>query len=171
LVTFDVPATLPVGTYTIDMVSNGTALNQSTVEVVAVGGTPNVFDTHEGGPLVPEMLYSMERAENFAIELAGTTVPYALQIDFTHDPDATIGGVGKPYVLNPRGDIKSVAWSDDGTSMRVIVTPARGVLSNMKHFNFYVAGGITGLLVQTVSGYDINGVAVGGVSATVTANN
>ena len=170
LVVFDVPASLPVGTYTVEMVSNGNVLNSSTVAVTDVGGSPTVFDTHEGGPLLPEMLYSMERAENYSIEFAGTTVPYAVQVGFLHGPDATVGGTGKPYVLNPRGDIKSVAWSSDGTSMRVILTPTQAALTRTKHFNFYVAGGITGLTVDSVDAYDVNGQPVLGVSAVAVAN-
>ncbi len=168
MVVYDVPPTLPIGTYAVEMVSNGNVLNTATVDVVDVGGSPNTFDTHEGGVLLPEMLYSMERAEHYTIDFTGTTVPYALQADFIHNDDATLGGTGRPYVVNPRGDVTSVAWTDDGNSLRVIVTPTRTGLSKMQHFRFYVAGGITGLIPQSVEAFDINGNPVAGVNATAT---
>jgi hypothetical protein len=171
MVVFDVPPSLPIGTYNVEMVSNGNVLNTSTVEVVDVGGSPSTFDTHEGGPLLPEMLYSMERAENYSIDFSGATVPYALQVEFLHDPDSTLGGTGRPYVINTRGDILNIAWTDDGTSMRVIVTPARTGLSRMEHFKFYVAGGITGLIPQLVEAFDIDGNPVTGVSVTANPGN
>lgn len=171
MVVFDVPPSLPIGTYNVEMVSNGNVLNTSTVEVVDVGGSPSTFDTHEGGPLLPEMLYSMERAENYSIDFSGATVPYALQVEFLHDPDDTLGGTGRPYVINTRGDILNIAWTDDGTSMRVIVTPARTGLSRMEHFKFYVAGGITGLIPQLVEAFDIDGNPVTGVSVTANPGN
>lgn len=168
MVVFDVPPTLPIGTYNVEMIADENVLTASTVDVVDIGGSPNAFDTHEGGPLLPEMLYSMERAENYSIDFTGTTVPHALQVDFLHDPDDSLGGTGRPHVINPRGDMTNVAWTDDGTSMRVIVTPARTGLSRMEHFRFYVAGGITGLIPQLVEAFDIDGNPVTGVS--VTAN-
>jgi hypothetical protein len=171
MVVFDVPSSLPIGAYNAEMVSNGNVMNTATFEVVDAGGSANTFDTHEGGPLLPEMLYSMERADNYSIDFTGTTVPYALQVEFLHNPDEALGGTGRPYVINSRGDIKNVAWTDDGTSMRVIVTPARTGLSKMEHFKFYVAGGITGLIPQLVEAYDINGNPVTGVSVVATPGN
>jgi len=101
---------------------------------------------------------------------SGSTVPHSIQVDLTHDPDTASGGVGKVQVINTRGDIKSIAWTDDGANLWVLLTPTKGQASlRMKDFKFYVAGDVTGfqVLPSDVSTFDINGNAVSGVTASV----
>ena len=164
----DLPASLPLGTTYIDISNPEGESAWSSVEIVDGVGSPAVFDAELNGPLTEQQLASLERADHYVISFDGTTLPYAIQVDFTHDPDAANGGTGVAHVVNTRGDIKNVAWTDDGYNLRVIVTPAKGVaLSNMVDFKFYVAGGITGLTVSQVKAFDENGNPVAGVTATV----
>lgn len=110
----------------------------------------------------------MERVAHFTVGFSGSTIPVAIQLDLSHDPDVDHGGSGRPYVINPRGDIKNVMWSDTGTAMRVLMTPAKmQPLSSFSDYKFYVAGGITNLNIVDLKAVDINGNDVAGVTATV----
>jgi hypothetical protein len=91
-------------------------------------------------------------------------VPFAIQVELSHD-----AGVGKPYIITPRGDITSLNWSDDGQNTKVLlnftkITPLHKV---MTRFKFYVSGSVTGLQIQNVKAYDANGDPVTGVSANI----
>ena len=84
----------------------------------------------------------------------------SIQFEFTHTP-----AVGKTWIVNPRGDLKNVLWSDTGSGVRVILTPTAGAtLSQMIDFKFYISGGISGITPTNLKAYDINGVPVSGVS-------
>lgn len=161
----DLPTNLPTGIATIDITSTSGESASSTVNIVSGTGTPNTFYT-KWEPLNPNELHSMERVSHFTIDFKGSTIPFAIQMDLSHDPDVDHGGTGRAYVLNPRGDLKNVTWSDTGTNLRVIISPARGqALSNIHDYKFYVAGGITNLAVLSVKAVDINGNNVSGVTA------
>jgi len=110
----------------------------------------------------------MQRAGHYTVNISGSTVPYAVQLDLVHAPDVDHGGAGKAHVINPRGDIKNVSWRDDGSNLRVMLMPAKGVaLGNMKDFKFYVAGGVTGLNIISVKAVDTNGNPVAGVTGSI----
>jgi hypothetical protein len=141
----------------------------SEVEIVEGNGQPNTFQATFGS-LSKQQLASMERVPHYTVGFLGSTIPYAIQIDLAHDPDVDHGGAGRAHVTNPRGDLKGVAWKDDGSNLRVILAPAkRSVLGNMKEFKFYVAGGVTGLQVVNVKAVDIDGNSVPGISASITS--
>lgn len=163
----DLPATLPTGTATIS-VSNPTGESaSSTVNIVDGTGTSNIFDT-VAGPLNTYQLASLERVTHYTIYFTGNTIPYAIQVDLSHSADVNHGGVGMACVINPRGDLKNVSWSDTGVSLRAILMPAKGqALSAMLDYKFYVAGGITNLNVVDVKAFDINGNPVAGITASV----
>ena len=163
----DLPANLPVGTTSIEISNPTGEYIDSEVEIVSGTGTPNTFSS-TWGDLSPNQLASMERVSHFTVGFDGSTVPFAIQADLSHSPDVDHGGTGRAYVINPRGDLKNVTWSDTGTSLRVIIAPDRAqALSNIHDYKFYVAGGITNLAVQSIKAVDINGNAVSGVTATI----
>jgi len=163
----DLPSTLPTGTTTIAITTPSGESASSTVDIVPGTGSPNSFLTTIG-PLNPDQMTSLERVAHYTIGFTGSTVPYAIQVDFAHDPDVDHGGAGRAYVINPRGDLENVSWSDTGTSLRAIVMPAKGqALSSIAYYKFYVAGGITNLSVTSVKAVDINGNTVGGVAAAI----
>jgi hypothetical protein len=115
------------------------------------------------------------------VTFAGSQVPAAIQLELSHDPDRdAVGGSGQAYVVPPRGDLKSFAWTDTGTTMRVLITPTwqktpedisrtSGDPETLKWFKFYVAGDITGLQIvsNSVQAFDSDGGPVTGITATL----
>lgn len=163
----DLPSSLPVGDATIAITTPQGESTTSVVEIVSGAGRPNTFQTTLG-PISATQLLTMQRVQHFTVNFSGSVVPYAAQLDFTHNPDRDHGGTGRAHVINPRGDIKNVSWRDDGASLRVIITPAKNAApTNIKDFKFYVAGGITGLQVVNVKSFDINGNVMSGVTAAI----
>lgn len=176
----DLPTVIATGPATISFSeSTGITLNTAAVEVLSGTASSDTFDVYNPGapgyPFnvvanVPSAIRAMERADNYTIEFPGdwgAIVPHAIQLEFTHT-----FGIGKPWVVNPRGDLKHTIWSDDGTNLRVMITPANGNTLDYNPKNkFYIAGGIAGLVLKPngLKAYDINGSPITGVTATVTA--
>lgn len=172
-IVLDLPSTVAEGIVDIDIQSaTGDTIKPVQVEILPGAGSANTFGNWNGWSLDTTHLRYMERAPYYTVDFTGSSVPHAIQINLLHDPDASSGGVGIPYVVNPRGDLKSVAWSDDGAQLRVILMPTGAAsLADIKHFKFYVTGGLTGLLVSSVSAYDSDGSPVPGeVLAQITPN-
>lgn len=164
----DLPASLPVGTASIEISDTSGGYAYSELEIVAGAGRPNPFYASVNGPLSRNQLATMERVPHFTVDFNGSAIPFAIQIDLSHGPDVDHGGSGRAHVVNPRGDLKNVTWSDTGTSMRVVILPAKAqALSNIHDYKFYVAGGVTNLTVLNIKAVDINGNAVSGVTATI----
>lgn len=167
----DLPATLPVGLASIylENVNDPNEFWSANVDIVAGDGRANLFDTEIAGPIGSDQMASLERVGHYTISFDGPTIPYSMQITLTHSPDVDHGGVGRAYVVNPRGDVKSVAWADDGFTTKVILTPSKEAqIDNMPDFKFYIAGGIVDLSQQpTVQAYDISGSPITGVTATI----
>lgn len=174
----DLPSTMAIGTATISIAdSGGATIQPSYISVVSGTGNSNFFTFYGpwgGTPSLlstwPELLGSMERADRYTITF-GTyqdangknVIPHSIQTQFTHTPN-----VGKTWVVNPRGDIKNVVWNDDGTNLTVMLTPTRGMtLKQMLDFKFYLAGGITGLTQTGLKAYDVNGLPMSGVTASI----
>ena len=179
-VLLDLPSSLNAGAATIDVLTSGVSIlpQPVSVEILPSTGSSYTFNTAEWGPLTSNQIHSMERANHYVVTFSGSAVPAAIQVDFTHDPDRDNAGTGQAYVVHPRGDIKSIAWGDNGTALRVILTPSWHKtaedaaatslnVETLEWFKFYVAGGITGLQVAAVHAYDINGNDIEGLSATI----
>ena len=168
----DLPTSLPTGTTVIDINSISGETASSSFEIIDGVGAPELFDVDINGSLNINQLKSMERVSNYVVSFSSSTIPYAIQAEFTHFPDMLNGGTGTTYVINPRGDLKGLNWSDDGSNLKVILTPAQMKnLSHMKDFKFYVAGGIEGLILSNVSAVDIDGNSVSAVTAEIISNN
>jgi hypothetical protein len=166
----DLPGNLPMGATTIQ-ISNPQGENSSTqLEIIPGTGQPNQFQTTVGG-LSADQLHSLERVGHYTINFSGSTIPFAIQLDLTHNPDVDHGGSGRAYVVNTRGDLKNLAWKDDGTNLRLVLTPAKpAVPGKIKDFKCYVGGGIGGLQVSSVKAFDINGNLVSGVTASISTD-
>ena len=193
----DLPDPMGLGNATVTVTDVTTGSNESASSVVTIvpdssgigtGGTPNSFAAKLGAfdfNLSDAHFLSMERATHFVISFSGVTVPQAMQIDLSHNPDAAHGGAGTPYVVNAIGNIRNVAWSAtgaSGTGLRVIITPTRdNEITTLNDFKLYVAGGITGLTVVdqdtlaaglNVLAFDANGNPISDtITATVSAIN
>jgi hypothetical protein len=175
----DLPATMATGTAIVKfadalgqpILSLGQEVDHN-VEIIGPGGSPQTFNTHEFNAIggLPGVLASLERTDHFTITFSGISSAEAIQVDLVHNPDSTVGGVGKAHAINTTGNLKSMAWSDDGTNMRVILTAAASSNSLIiNDFKFYVAGDITGLLIvpSSVLAFDSNGNAISGLTASV----
>jgi hypothetical protein len=120
------------------------------------------------GRMSANHLRALERVESRMVTFSGEMLPYAIQVDFRHEPDRDSGGTGKAHVVNPRGDIKNISWSSDGTHLRVALLPSGdGGVGNLLDFKFYIAGGVTGLQVEDVRAYDAEGNLLTGIAATL----
>ncbi len=171
----DLPSTLPVGTAYVSLQSStGEAYGPIPVEIVAGQGSPSTFSAQVNGNMTPTQLQSMERAPKYTVSFSGgSTLPFAVQVDLTHSPSSSVGGVGIPFVVNPRGEMKNLSWTDDGTHLRVILlTSGDGTSKDpslssyqWKYFKFYVTGGIINLGVTSVKAYDSSGNPISGVTA------
>ncbi len=162
----DLPVTMTSGPATIDIVSSQGEAASSTLEIIPGTGQPNTFSAATYGPLGD--LSTLERVAHYTISFSGTSVPYAMQLVFTHDPDKSHGGLGVTHVANPRGDLKNLVWSDDGTNLKIILTPANlAGIQSLQDCKFYVAGGITNLSLGSLQAVDQDGHPITTVSAIV----
>ena len=172
-VLLNLPSSLPTGMASITMVdSAGAVIRPISVEIVPGIGAANKFKVYPpwGTPFpvlaaFPNLIKSMERADGYTVTFTGATIPHSIGVQFTHTPT-----VGKTWVVNPRGDIKNVTWTDDGSMLKVMVTPTGGqTLTQMIDFKFYVAGGIAALtqVPSSIKAYDINGNLMAGVTAAI----
>jgi hypothetical protein len=170
VVFFDLPDPMNPGIANVyvEEVANTSNFVNTTVDIVDTGGTPHGFGTNAGGPLQRLHLAALERASHFAVTLTDSgTVPHAVQMDFSHTP-----GVGTAYVVEPISGVKNISWTDDGSTLRVVILPAEDTaLRTIDDFKFYVAGGVTNLAAVSTQAFDINGVDVLGISPVVTPHN
>jgi hypothetical protein len=173
----DLPPVLPEGPANILIQdSAGAAFQPIKIDILPGTGSSNIFGVRNasGGifPLLtywPQILPSMERADRYTVTIKSYTdpngywvIPHSVQLRFTHTPD-----VGKTWVINPRGDIKNVAWNDNGTNITVMLMPTRRAITQLLDFKFYIAGGITGLTQSEIKAYDVNGNLMSGITAQV----
>ncbi len=169
----DLPTGIAPGIATISITDTfGAIIAPSSVEVLTGSSQRNPFNINYVGNIFsvdsasPQLRApkDFERASQYVVEFTGDTIPHAVQIEFIHT-----SSVGAAYVINPRGDLKNVTWSDDGSNLKVFITPSTGLTTTqIKDFKFYVAGGLTGLSQTYLKAYDQLGVPVSGVTATIT---
>ena len=172
----DLPTTLPVGTANVSINSaNGESYGPIPVNIISGQGSPSPFRVQVLGAMTPPQLQSMERESAYTVRFSGgSTLPTAMQVDMTHNPSSSAGGTGIPLVVNPRGEMKNLSWTDNGTNLRVLLfTSGDGSTKDpyfpdtymWNYFKFYVTGGITGLQVTNVKAYDSAGNLISGVTA------
>lgn len=165
----DLPVNLPIGLTQI-MVSNTEGADAtSKVEIIEGVGTPSTFTAEFSTDLTRYHLDSFSRVEHYIISFSGNEIPHAIELLLTHDPDATVGGSGDTFAVNPLGYKKNLFWTDDGTSMKVILTPTKiDIIDNLLDYKFYIAGGVTNVNVLSVTAYNNNGEEITNFFATST---
>lgn len=174
----DLPPSLSVGTAQVSFSSsNGGTYGPIPVEIIPGVGSPNTFSAGFLEALSPVQMQTLERAPMSIVKFSGgSELPASIQVDLTHAPDSSVGGTGKTFVVNPRGEMKNLTWTDNGTNLRVLLLGSGDGTSRdpylttnfkWKYFKFYVTGGVTGVTVQNVKAYDIDGNLMAGVTATV----
>jgi len=155
MVLLNLPASLAVGNASIDLYAGATPLSTHTVQILSGTGSANLFEGPIGN-LTAEQLRTLERAEASVVTFSATTVPHSIYVEVPHT-----FGVGVPWVVNPRGDLKNISWSDTGSVLKIVITPVSGAsLSQIGHFKFYISGGLTGFGAPYVKAYDVNGVSL-----------
>ena len=168
----DLPQTLPFGTTAIEVTNSEGSTATSIVEIIDGMGTPSTFTAENSVNLTLNMFNAFSRAQNYTIDFSGSDIPYAIEIILMHDPDSTAGGEGKAYAINPLGYKKNLHWSDNGISMKAILTPTtNATLEHINDFKFYVAGNTSNLSIFSVNAFDINGNNVENIIATTTKRN
>lgn len=136
--------------------------NPITLTIKGTVGIPSNFVSQTNGS-VNSYLPLLERAPNYRVTFTGNAVPHSIQLTMAYTP-----GVGKAWIANPRGDIKNVIWTDNGSALQVMLAPANGVTpDNLLKFKFYVAGGVTNLTTTNVKAYNVNGNLISGITAQV----
>lgn len=168
----DLPSSLPTGLTNIEVTDTSGLSHNATLDIVSGTGTPNSFEADVGGVLLTKDIFdSLGRSAHTEVSFNAITVPQAIEINFTHDPDKTVGGTGKAFVVNPLGYRKNLSWSDDGTSLKIIMMGSQsGLIDDIKDYKFYIAGTATNLQLQSVSSFDSAGNALSGTSAIITSN-
>jgi hypothetical protein len=167
----NLPITLASGLAQIEVKNTSGISHSATLDIISGSGKPNSFDSDFNGGLVlsKNMLDSLARANHITVMIDSPTIPHAVELNFTHDPDETAGGTGRAFIVNPLGYRKNLAWNDDGINLKIVLTESRnGIIDNMKDYKFYIAGTSTNMQLNSVTGYDKNGDQIYGVSATLT---
>ena len=168
----DLPQTLPIGTTTIEVSNPQSVTATSKVEIVEGIGTPSTFTAENAQDLNLTMLNVFSRVQHYTIDFSGSVIPYAIEIIMAHDPDSTVGGIGKAFAVNPLGYKKNLHWDDNGTNMKAMLMPVTNTTpDHINDFKFYVTGNISNLSVSSVKAFDINGNGIENITATSTARN
>jgi len=155
------PDTLPIGVATVRI----TGPEGRTFAPVAVDVLPAAAPTGQGsrGGGAVEALAAFERTEHHTISFAGPSAFHSAQVALAYE-----AGAERPVVVNPRPAVKNVAWFDDGSVLRVLLTPTDGRTPvTVDDFTFYVAGTVGELRVIGVSAYDVSGARIGAVEVHV----
>lgn len=166
MVFVDLPTPLAAGTASIGLFARGVAVTTPiSIEVLpGSAGGPNGFTMSNYSGL-GAMIRSAERAPHFTVRLqeASGVIPHSVQIDFIR----TLAAEGQPWVTHGRGDIQNILWSDNGTLLKVMITPVNGMtVDRLSDFKFYVTGSVTDITVNSVRAYDVAGNLLSGFSAT-----
>ncbi|HEY9200991.1 MAG TPA: hypothetical protein VIQ81_05290 [Gammaproteobacteria bacterium] len=165
----DMPASLPSGNTTIELTNDDGETASSMIEIIEGSGAPALFSAESNGPLTRTQMSSMERAFSYEVICSGETIPAAVEMTISHD-------AGTVYVVNPRGDLKNLNWTDDGSTLKVhMISTTLDSPSHIKDFKFYIAGGYRYMSlqlveVQEVKAYDRDGIEVPGVVASIVSN-
>lgn len=119
LIYVDTPTTLPVGTAEVQVTAaDGETYGPVPVNIIAGTGSPATFGAQGLGALNSDQLASLSRMPHYTINFSGgSSVPAALDVVLTHDPDQTAGGPpSKAYAVNPVGETKT--WHGRTTAPR-----------------------------------------------------
>lgn len=170
IVYLDIPSSIAPGGATLQFSMAGVNLlpDGTVVEVLPVAAgisKRNFFDMSDYAGL-GAMIRAGERAPHFAVRFSGPegVIPHSIQADFTR----TLSGTGNAWVTHPRGDIQNAMWTDTGSLIKVMLSPAKGATTDrLSDFKFYVTGAVTGLTTNTVKAYDIAGNPLSGFTASI----
>ncbi len=163
VVFIDLPADLPLGRTWVAVSDPSGEVSRSRLDIIGGVGSPNSFSAENLGGLGRQYLAALERASFHEVSFSGSTLPDAIQLELSHD-----SGIGNAYAVSPISGVSNLAWSDDGSTLRALITPAAGgQVRSISDFKFYVAGGLQNLTVANIQAFNASGDAVPGIVATV----
>lgn len=158
-VLFDLPTDIASGTASLQFASGGTDLTVSSIPIEVLPGpaaTPQPFQYFQNTSKLQAPYTGGERAPHFVVDFTGPagSIPNSIEAIFSR----TLGSTGDPWVTHGRGDLKNLMWSDNGSEIKVMLTPVKGTpLSLLKDFKFYVTGSVTSLNLISLKAYDASG--------------
>jgi len=170
IVMLDLPTDIAAGAASLQFTSGGVLLNTDSITIDVLPGpatTTHPF-TVNGGSQTPYT--TVERAPHFIVKFMGPagTIPNSIEAVFSR----TLGSTGDPWVTQGRGDLKNLMWSDNGSEIKVMLTPVKGVpLSSLKDFKLYVTGSVTSLNLTSLKAYDASGNRLSGCDVAITQVN
>lgn len=148
-----------------------------TLDVIAGTGTANTFLAEIDQFPAPvtlnsSMLDSLSRVPHTVVFIESTgTIPNAIELTLSHDPDESVGGAGKAFIVNPLGYRKNISWHDDGINLKTIITESRnGIIDDMKDYKFYITGTVSNIQLSSIVGYDNNGNEISGITGLLIPN-
>lgn len=167
----DLPDTLPLGAATIEFSNSNGDSASSSVEIINGVGAQDAFNASGNGPLSQGQLSALERSSYFEVSFTAVEVPYAIELSFSY--------LGDVHVVNPRSSVKNIIWSGDGSTLKVMLLPAKSQqLVNLHDFKFYITGEaalqvvqqVHALALQSIQAFDINGNVLTGIGVSIDAN-
>lgn len=170
-VLFDLPTDIATGLASLQFTSNGVPQTQI-VEPITIQVLPGPaastqpFQYFNGTSPTSAPYTGAERAAHFVVKFTGPvgTIPNSIEAVFSR----TVGPTGDPWVTHGRGDIKNLMWSDNGSEIKVMLTPVKGEpLSRLRDFKFYVTGSVTALNLVGLKAYDVSGNSLSGFDAVI----
>jgi hypothetical protein len=149
----DLPGDIPPGPARIVVSgpAGATMAGPVAIEILPGAGQPSgLGSSGTRSPETASILALLERADHATVTFAGARVPHSIQVKLSH-----AAGVGRPWVVNPRGDVKNLSWADDGSTLTVLLSPVTDrPLVHLRDFKFYVSGGVADLRIVQVIAYD-----------------
>ncbi len=163
----DVPASLPIGITTVEIINPAGDIATSQIEIIGNGGVPDDYKADFGIVLNRTYFSTLERVDHFIVTINSATVPSAIELEL-----AATDFVG--YVIQGRGEAVSLNWSETGGLYKVIMTPTvNASVSKVQDFKFYMAitSGLAATadlsIISAVKAFDENGDSISGVTASI----
>lgn len=168
----DIPFWLSPGEATITL-TNSTGDSVSTLTEIESGtATRDLFNVPILGALSEIQIESLSRSPHVEVSFTSAILPHAIEVLLSHDPDMDNGGTGRLHIVNTRGDIKNILWSDNGTQLKVILMPVGNKeFTHINDLKFYIAGEIQNVVEVNTLAFDINGNSIQGTDTTLISRN
>lgn len=161
----DIPFWLSSGEATITLTNSAGDTVSTLTEIESGSGTRDLFNIPVLGAISEIQIESLSRSPHVEVSFSSTIIPHAIEVRLSHNPDMDNGGTGRLHIVNTRGDIKNILWSDNGTQLKVILMPVGNKeFTHINDFKFYIAGEIQNVVELNTLAFNSNGAPLTGVS-------
>lgn len=168
-VLFDLPTDIASGVASLQFAADGVNLTAAPITIEVLSGpaaSTQPFQYFSGTTPNMAPYTGAERASHFVVKFTGPagTIPNSIEAVFSR----TVGPIGDPWVTHGRGDLKNLMWSDNGSEIKVMLTPVKGEpLTSLQDFKFYVTGSVTALNLVSLKAYDALGNLLSGFAPVI----